>query len=182
MGRLPLQPGIAIPPGEGLELIEGNLTDDTPLQHLLQQLQQYSPHTLLVASANTPPAIEEYARENGCELTSVAPDEFDRVSLGRYEFAVVADYLEHLDKPKAMAHLGRLRNLHSQRIWLLVDDDGTWHFHDFIGLGFQRQHSWHQNGRRLICYGYDLASYNHVRAWNNPRFWANPENWNKYWW
>ncbi|MGQ9425406.1 DUF6231 family protein [Gilvimarinus sp. F26214L] len=159
------------------------MTDD-PIEHLTHQLEQLQPRRVLVAADHVPAVINEWARQHGAELTTVSSARDDWQELGRYEFTVVIDYLEHLDKPEALQKLARLRNLHSQRIWVLVDRDSTWRFGDFIGLGFHRyaQFAGDVQSGASVCYGYDLASYNHIRSWNNPRFWANPENWNKYRW
>lgn len=157
---------------------------ETPLQHLLHQLEHLQPDTILIAADHVPPVLKEWAKEHGSTLTAVSPQQHDWHSLGRYDFAIVADFLEHLHKFEGQQKLAQLRNLHSQRIWVLVSRDGPWTFGDFIGMGFQRYGEFDNDPEEppMVCYGYDLASYNHVRTWNNPRFWANPENWNKYWW
>ena len=101
---------------------------------------------------------------------------------------MVANCLEHLDHARGTTLLARLRNVHSHRIWVLVDGRAGWQLTDFIALGFQRLQVFStdpQSGgeaRSYHSYGYDIGQYNHVRSWNNPRFWANPENFGKYWW
>jgi hypothetical protein len=157
---------------------------ETPLQHLLHQLEQAQPRKVLVAADHLPGSIQNWAEHHDCELTRITSRDQTWEALGHYEFAIVADYLEHLQKSTGLQTLARLRNLHSQRIWVLVNAAGHWNFADFIGLGFRRHAQFQSDAEEpaMVCYGYDLASYNRVRSWNNPRFWANPENWNKYWW
>lgn len=157
---------------------------ETPLQHLLHQLDHVQPAKVLVAADHLPDPVQSWVDHHHSQLTRITSREQDWRQLGHFEFAVVADYLEHLHKSDGLRTLARLRNLHSQRIWVLVSKTGPWSFSDFIGLGFRRYAEFESDSEEppMVCYGYDLASYNHVRTWNNPRFWANPENWNKYWW
>ncbi|MCW8196181.1 hypothetical protein F6455_15415 [Proteobacteria bacterium 005FR1] len=157
---------------------------ETPLQHLLHQLEHLHPDRVLVAADHIPDTVEHWAEVHHSELTRITSRDPDWSRLGRYQFAIVADYLEHLHKSEGLKKLAQLRNLHSERIWVLVNKAGPWTFADFISLGFRRYAEFESDLDEppMVCYGYDLASYNHVRTWNNPRFWANPENWNKYWW
>jgi len=150
-----------------------------PFAHLLQQLEQVQPRQLLFLGNHLPDFLTPWANDSNCELTTLDSQHRDWQQLTRFDFAIVADYLEHLPKAEGLQRLARLRNLHSPRIWVLVDQGSTWEFADFISLGFCRCGSVASDAS---CYGYDLATYNHRRDWNNPRFWANPENWNKYRW
>lgn len=137
-----------------------------------------------MAANHTPQAVKYWAEEYQATVTTIGSEQHDWHKLGRYQFTVVADYLEHLHKSEGLQKLAQLRNLHSQRIWVLVNRNGPWTFNDFIALGFTRYAEFDSDIEEppMVCYGYDLASYNHVRTWNNPRYWANPENWNKNWW
>lgn len=149
--------------------------------HLLEQLQQHQPDSLLVAGDQPPPVVENWGHQQHIPLTRLdSRDSFSAVT-DNHAFAVVSDYLEHLDKKTGIQRLGQIRNLYSTRVWLKVDDHCGWHFNDFIGLGFRHLSAISEPGD-FHCYGYDLGSYNKVRSWNNPRFWANPENFHKYRW
>ena len=35
---------------------------------------------------------------------------------------------------------------------------------------------------KLLCFSYNLKTYNNKRSWNNAEGWANPENFDKYRW
>ncbi len=98
----------------------------------------------------------------------------------RYDLAIVANCLEHLDNKAGVELLGRLRNLISPHIWLLIQNK-HWQANDLLGLGFRLQHSF-TGDTNLQSYTYNLSSYNFKRQWNNSSRWANPENWGKYWW
>ncbi|TQV84770.1 hypothetical protein FKG94_04415 [Exilibacterium tricleocarpae] len=159
----------------------------SPSQALYQLLNEQQPQQVLSCSRSDIPALAAYCQAHDCEFVHLDPAD-DGIDPKRYDLAVVADCLEHLDKARGTALLARLRNLHSHRIWVVVDETAGWQLTDFIALGFQRLQAFSdesQAGEKTRCYcsyGYDINTYNHTRTWNNPRFWANPENFGKYWW
>ena len=101
---------------------------------------------------------------------------------GRADLALVIGLLEQLDKDTGELVIGRLRNLHTDHLYVLIGDDPRWRATDWYGLALQRIEQFEIEGHTLTLYGYDLATYNRVRTWNNPKYWANPDNWNRYWW
>lgn len=103
-------------------------------------------------------------------------------SVGRADVALVIGFIEPLDKESGEQLIGRLRNVHTQHIYVLVGEDPRWPVNDWFGLAMQRIERFEIDGSHLTLYGYDLATYNRVRSWNNPKYWANPDNWNRYWW
>jgi len=169
------------------------------LEHLLLQLEEYHPSSIIFLSSDNPcSTIQQWADKNNCSITRLHHQQTFSKEIGRHEFAIVFDYLNHLDKNIALQRLGQLRNLYSHRIWV-ADSHSECQFNDFIGLGFQRQMQFKAlanevgncltekpvkplKDNQVTCYGYDLANYNHKRSWNNSKYWANPENWNKYRW
>lgn len=99
-----------------------------------------------------------------------------------YSLALITETLEHLDHHQGELLLGQLRNMGAERIALLIGDAAeSWHFQDFIGLGFKRLYHYAAPVKATL-YAYDIATYNHRREWNNPRNWANPEMWDKARW
>ncbi len=175
------------------------LSNPSLLEHLLLQLKEYRPSSIIFLSSDQPcAAIKQWAEKNSCLTTTLNHQQTFPKNLIRHEFAIVYDYLNHLDKNTALQRLGLLRNLYSHRIWV-VNNNSECQFNDFIGLGFHRQITFRElssetdnrltehplelkENNQVTCYGYDLASYNHKRSWNNSKYWANPENWNKYRW
>lgn len=162
------------------------------VDHILQQVQNHPTEQLLVASRQPIEKIRAYAANNQCQLTEVLPTSDVTTKLPYQTFAVVVDYLEHLDKSSARHRLAQWRNLHCNHMWIAVAaDNPDWHFDDFIALGCKRIGQFefsfaHQGGgldtRHLVnAFGYDLGHYNRRRDWNNPRYWANPEMWSKRW-
>ena len=166
-------------------------------EQLFRELDYYQPKSVLLASNSPLPTLHHYLAAHHCQVTSVLPtaveNSFSSQSsdsassqLPKGAFAIVFDYLEHLDKPTALQQLALWRNCHCSHIWLAVDSrSNQWRFQDFIALGFQRlgevKHIAANGDSLLMSYGYDLSRYNHKRDWNNPRFWANPEHWGKRW-
>lgn len=162
------------------------MTELSPWQALLAQLDGQRPTSLLCCSQTDQPALQDWCKHHHCQLTHI--DSFQQLeNLGRFDCVIIADWLEHLTgssstapAPMGVQLLARLRNLHSHAIWLLIPGVAPQPKPELIALGFQRLHAF--AGKNLECYGYNLDRYNHKREWNTPRFWANPENWGKYWW
>ncbi len=174
------------------------MTSLSPWQALLQQLQllafipeqQQRSSTLLYCSDRLPVALEDWCREHQCQLTHIQTSE-QLDHLGRFDCAVVSDWLEHHPPATGIQFLARLRNLHTHSIWVLLSREFDPQPHEgLLGLGFKRQNQFlpsaqldeTSNGLMQESYGYNLDQYNRKREWNSPKFWANPENWGKYWW
>lgn len=158
----------------------------TPTSSLLGILQHYRPASLLCISRSTIPAIEAWRQQHpDCQISSTANVPLsDALRNQRYDLAIVADQLEHLDKRTATELLAGLRNLSASRIAVLVDIDRAdgWQENDFYALALQRHARFSQEGQSLTLYAYDLAEYKSVPDWLNSKYWANPEMFDKYWW
>lgn len=162
---------------------------ESPQEHLAAILDSHQPRRLLSISENAVPLLEHWCADHDCELTAVQEvDPLPRLQgLGRYDMAVVADQLEYMNHHAAEELIGRLRNLHTESLVVVYQPQLAplklrWSRTDFLGMGLRREASFQADGREMVIYSYELASYNFVRTWNNPRFWANPEMWGKYWW
>ncbi|MGI1678717.1 MAG: DUF6231 family protein [Cellvibrionaceae bacterium] len=168
--------------------------DNSLEQHLFFQLESFRPSSIIFLSRQLPSsALQKWADMSTCNITALDHQQSFPNDLKRHDFAILIDYLDHLEKHTGLQRLGQLRNLYSHRIWVANTMTSTYEFNDFIGLGFQRlteKTTPHQKKKPLNSpsstdinyYGYDLANYNHQRSWNNPKYWANPENWHKYRW
>lgn len=164
-----------------------------PQHFLLDQLQQQQPSSLLLVSPDYPLALAKWAEANHCHIDHINISEDPAKPLPtakRYDFAIVRHTLEQLPKSAGETLIGTLRNLCSPRLLVMyqrpnVDGGDAWQANDFFALGLKQQGLFEhpeEDQPPLICFGYDLASYQFKRSWNSPQYWANPENWGKYWW
>ena len=97
----------------------------TPTSALLGILQHYSPASVLCVSRSEIPAIAVWREQHtDCQISSTAEVPLsDKLRNQRYDLAIVADQLEHLDKRTATELLAGLRNLSASRIAVLVDSE-----------------------------------------------------------
>ncbi|WP_235906675.1 DUF6231 family protein [Pseudomonas saliphila] len=159
---------------------------DSPTTALLGIFEHYQPQRLLCVSPEPIPAAVVFCAEH-TECTRVETDTVPlspELATQRYDLAVVADQLEHLDKRQGMELLAGIRNLLASRMAVLVDMQRMpgWEQNDFFGLAFQRHGHFERDGHSLTLFTYDLAQYKTVPDWLNSRYWANPELFGKYWW
>lgn len=160
---------------------------DTADALLSRFLRLWAPREVLMVGS-TPVALADYAPVSGGverhEL-GVVTDAAALSGLGRFDLAVVADQLEHIPRRAGVELLGRLKNLHTSRICVLlrpaVGHGRDWHGNDFLSLGFHDPREQSRVAPRRLYY-YDLRSYNPERGWNNAGGWANPENFRRYRW
>jgi hypothetical protein len=99
---------------------------------------------------------------------------------GRYDAALVLDWLEHVTARDGRHVLARLRDLHAPRVTAIVDAtrlDG-WSDADWRALEFQPD----GEAGPLRRYAYDIVTYNPPREWNQPTHWANPRNFDRFRW
>jgi len=78
------------------------------------------------------------------------------------------------------SEIGIIKNLLSQKIVIFsIPSDGVKES-NMIKLGFQVELEDSKN--KILCFSYNLKTYNNKRSWNNAEGWANPENFDKYRW
>ena len=78
------------------------------------------------------------------------------------------------------SEIGIIKNLLSQKIVIFsIAGDGVKES-NMIKLGFQVEFEDSKN--KILCFSYNLKTYNNKRSWNNAEGWANPENFDKYRW
>lgn len=157
-------------------------------------LQSVKPTSLLLASADT--ALIEAVR---AALATTQIDITDADSLGRdvdsfpvYDVVVLAGILEQLDKPLAERLIGRLRDLHSRHLFLLVrtgdgqpDQQSHWRRTDLLAYGFSLHRRYpdkvHDRLDWHLC-RFELDTYKSTPEWLNSQYWANPELFDKFRW
>ena len=78
------------------------------------------------------------------------------------------------------SEIGIIKNLLSQKIVIFsIPRDGVKES-NMIKLGFQVELE--DSKDKILCFSYNLKTYNNKRSWNNAEGWANPENFDKYRW
>jgi len=148
---------------------------------LLRHLQ---PHSMLLVGEDSRTVAGDYlAGCEDCRVEAVAVDDLPGVlaSVGRFEFALIDGELERLARADAAIVLGRLRDLHAERLlWVLPAAE--WPVSELLSLGLYRAGSYEQDGRALHVYTFDLYDYKPTPDWLNSRYWAHPELFDKFWW
>ncbi|WAB95272.1 DUF6231 family protein [Pseudomonas citronellolis] len=161
------------------------ISDRTPQQALAALLDRYAPQRLLLVGASGIPAVEAFRQAHpDCQVHGAAAGELPaELAAQRYDLALLADCLEHLERRAALQLVGGIRNLNSSRVAVLVDlaETGVAEI-DFYALGMQASERFQRDDQTLTLFTYDLREYKQVPDWLNAKFWANPENFGKYWW
>lgn len=158
--------------------------ENDPRAAIAKLLDVQQPNSLLLLSPDPHDEWLRWCRQHcGAAVTAVKSDALAALEpLGRFDMALVIGLLEQLDKNSGMQVLGRLRNVHTQHLYALIDAEAHWSDTDCFSLALQRADRFAIEGHQLTLYAYDLANYNRVRSWNNAKYWANPQNFGKYWW
>ncbi|PWU26486.1 hypothetical protein DK254_28400 [Pseudomonas sp. RW407] len=161
------------------------ISDRTPQQALAALLDRYAPQRLLLVGAQGIPAVEAFRQAHpDCQVHGAAAGALPtELAAQRYDLALLADCLEHLERRAALQLVGGIRNLNSSRVAVLVDlaEAGVAEI-DFYALGMQASERFQRDDQTLTLFTYDLREYKQVPDWLNAKFWANPENFGKYWW
>ena len=115
----------------------------------------------------------------GPDVAESRLDELPRAAL-----AVVDGACAFPSAAVAVQLVGRLRDLHADRVLVIASRDHGAHLgrQELIGLGFQRWASSLDPDGRRRWYEFDIAHYKVTPDWLNARHWANPELWDKYRW
>lgn len=98
------------------------------------------------------------------------------------------------DKPAFIRLLGRLRDLHADRIIHVetsckkqrsgdpANDYRRWTLADSLALGYSRRGMVVSDNRQLHIFEFDIRTYKPAPDWLNAKHWANPERWGKQRW
>lgn len=140
-------------------------------------LTSLRPRSLLEVSLSPSEELEQFCHDHNICHRHCLPENCVSVT-ERYEMALVHN-VGNCPTEQLRQTLGLLKNLLSERVWLLIDEDLGTH-NTWISLGFKRDElPGAASEPSMASYSYNLDTYNHKRDWNNPRFWANPEHWDK---
>jgi len=159
---------------------------------IADQLRASPPRSALVIDPLPGHALSSYAAGHPeCRVTRLGDgDPLARLAaLGRFDVALVANTLEHMDKAGAGRLIARLRDLNTRCLFAVVpigprwrDTTSAWEPADLIAFGMTRIGDRRCERGPLQLYKFDIADYKKNPDWLNPDHWANPELWDKYRW
>lgn len=161
---------------------------------LTRQLEAWQPRTLLAIGEDAARLLEDFAEASpGCTLDIVEAENASKRLLSlknerRYDFALVAAYLEKAGSEEAGVVIARLRDVLARRLCVIVrdgDENGGetgWSDAEFTAFGFTLLSRFEEDGKKARLFGFDIASYKQTPDWLNPRHWAHPELWGKFRW
>lgn len=164
-------------------------TEQTELQALIHQFQ---PQQILSIGPAGQELFTSYLA--GCPECSLqecisVPTLEQLDGYGRYDLVFVSHVLESMPKSQAEQLIARLRDLHSERLIIVLPIGKDWPGHashwqqtDMLGLGFSRVAKFQYKQHLVHIYAFDIASYKTTPEWLNGKYWANPEMFDKYWW
>lgn len=161
---------------------------------LRQQLETWQPRTLLgvgdaaagllrdFAGATPDCALEVVESQNAGErLLSLRSEQ-------RYDFALVAGYLEKVDSAQGSAVIARLRDVLARRLCVIVlsgkqtESETSWSDSELFAFGLTLLSRFEDQGKTGRLFGFDISSYKQTPDWLSPRHWAHPELWGKFRW
>ncbi len=143
---------------------------------------------------DAPRLLRDYVdAERSCELEIVdTADAAERLrslqSERRYDFALVAGFLEDVDGTTGSAVIARLRDVLARRLCVVVDfkkaarGETPWSDAELSAFGLTLLSRLEEEGKQARLYGFDIASYKRTPDWLSPRHWAHPELWGKFRW
>ncbi len=161
---------------------------------LTRQLKAWRPQRLIAVGADAPRLLRDYLdAEKECELEIVdTADAAERLrslqSERRYDFALVAGFLEDVDGATGSAVIARLRDVLARRLCVVVDfkkaagGETPWSDAELSAFGLTLLSRLEKEGKQARLYGFDIASYKRTPDWLSPRYWAHPELWGKFRW
>lgn len=168
------------------------MTEGDPANAIRVWLSVHRPSSLLIVAPERHELAGELAHADPARDTHwLAPEpETVRALADRtYDAALVLNALERMSKADAGILLGRLRDVHTRRLLVLLRVGSRWeeqlsHWRrtDMIayGLGLEVHSGPGSHAQHL--YRFDIDDYKRTPEWLNPGNWAHPELWDKYRW
>lgn len=156
-------------------------------QALIERLESEKPATVLFIAPEISPNLANH-------LAAIQETKLDHVifknleqsitPLGRFEFAIVADTLDELERKESEQLISRLRDLHSKLLWVMVSENqqGCYNSKDAIAQGMRMVNPENFGAGQPEWYEFSLQFYKPVPQWLNAKNWANPERWDKSRW
>ena len=140
---------------------------------ILDRLQEEKPLNIQFVTKKNISLLVKLIENTSVEQLNISPS-----VEGIYEASELFITLDDIDL--AESDIGTIKNLLSQKIMIFsLPKDGVKES-NMVKLGFQVELEDSKN--KLLCFSYNLKTYNNKRSWNNAEGWANPENFDKYRW
>jgi hypothetical protein len=165
---------------------------ETEQSELKSIIQQFQPKQILSIGPAGQELFADYLKScKQCALReySASPTLDVLDEYGRFDLVFVSHVLEKMPKTEAEQLIARLRDLHCDRLIIVIPIGTDWPNHmshwqqaDLLGLGFSLLAEFHSNDHLVHIYAFDIASYKTTPEWLSSKYWANPEMFNKYWW
>jgi hypothetical protein len=161
----------------------------TPADGLIQAaLRELAPASLLVLGGPEPDGVKAWRQEQRqrpqASVTVIealpAGGDADALLSQRYAAALVLG-IDRLPDDTARSTIAALRDRFCDAVLVVVPDE-HWVVTDWLALGFEASARCEHDGRTVVLYRYDVATFNPEREWNNPQDWAHPENFRRYRW
>lgn len=153
---------------------------------LEQQLDAVKPQSILFIGPRVPATVVDYTHQNSRvqlrhieaekSQQTISPDE-------RYDFALVVDTVEFMNRGDASLLISQLRDLSASLLWVHVQETDELQFgpEEAIAHGLVLRNPENFGGGARL-YEFTLQSYKPVPKWLNAENWANPGRWNKARW
>ena len=140
---------------------------------ILDRLQEEKPLNIQFVTKKNISSLVKLIENTTVQQLNISPS-----VEGIFEASELFITLDDIDL--AESDIGTIKNLLSQKIMIFsIPKDGVKES-NMVKLGFQVELEDSKN--KLLCFSYNLKTYNNKRTWNNAEGWANPENFNKYRW
>ena len=156
-------------------------------QALIERLEIEKPATVLFIAPEISPGLTDYlAAKKELKLDHIVFENLEQsvVPLGRFDFAIVADTLEKLERKESEQLISRLRDMHSKLLWVMVSEiqEDSYSKNDAIAQGMRMVNPENFGAGQSEWYEFSLRFYKPVPQWLNAENWANPERWDKSRW
>ena len=140
---------------------------------ILDRLQEEKPLNIQFVTKKNISSLVKLIENTTVQQLNISPS-----VEGIFEASELFITLDDIDL--AESDIGTIKNLLSQKIMIFsIPKDGVKES-NMVKLGFQVELEDSKN--KLLCFSYNLKTYNNKRSWNNAEGWANPENFDKYRW
>lgn len=156
-------------------------------QALIERLEIEKPAAVLFIAPDISPGLTDHLNAKpGLALDHVIFESLQTsiVPLGRFDFVIIADTLEKLDRKESEQLVSRLRDMHSKLLWVMVceSQEDSYTGKDAIAQGMRMVTPENFGSGQPEWYEFSLRFYKPVPQWLNARNWANPERWDKSRW
>ncbi len=156
-------------------------------QVLVDRLGKQSPKDVLLIAPTVSPGLTDYfdsSRKIKFNHIVFCNIEQSIMPLGRFDFVIVADTVDQLEKAQAEQMISRLRDLHAKLLWVMVPSSKSecYNNNDAIAQGMRMVNPENFGVQKPQWYEFSLQFYKPVPQWLNSKNWANPEQWDKSRW